>query len=235
VILDIETITPRYQGDPDAFPGLPFHEPCAIFWMTVNTRGPEIWLEGDAVDCKAGAPERDIIDNLVRDMCGCDKLITHNGRSFDLPVLGIRAGRVGAWWGDMLEPAPRYGNERRSRFKHWKDDSKTPWHFDLLDQVGDYSARSIKLGDLAEAWGLPGKVGCGGASVGDMWAAGKVEEVVRYCAHDVFLTWACFLKRGAVTVDRRLGELLAPSIDWAREQPLLGAAIEEHWGEVCCD
>ena len=97
--LDIETITPRWEppeDDPGKFPGIPFHEPCVVCWMIHDKQGLEINM------CDiAEFNERDILEELRADLQSSDRLVTFNGRGFDMPVLAFRAMTCGldwSWW-----------------------------------------------------------------------------------------------------------------------------------------
>ena len=114
-------------------------------------------------------------------------IVTWAGRSFDLPVLALRALKHGLVWG-------WYYNEKSVRYRY-SDEG----HCDLMDVLSDYGAsRSLSLGDAARLVGLPGKTDMDGSKVADVVAKGedkkaqaKIEE---YCGHDVLQTALVFLR-----------------------------------------
>lgn len=100
------------------------------------------------------------------------RVVTWNGRSFDLPVLVQRALHHGvstrAWWASD-----------RGRYRHRH-------HLDLMDVMCDYRASApVSQHEAAVLMGLPGKLGVEGADVRSLWEAGRVQEVAAYCACDV--------------------------------------------------
>jgi hypothetical protein len=125
-------------------------------------------------------------------------LVTWAGRSFDLPVLAMRALKLGLDWG-------WYYRSRSIRYRY-SDDG----HCDLMDALSDYgAARPLKLGDAARLVGLPGKTDMDGSKVADVVALGvdasNQTRIARYCAHDVIQTALVFLRSrvlfGYLTLD----------------------------------
>ena len=110
---------------------------------------------------------------------GC--LVTFNGRGFDLPVLELHALRHGI-------AAPIHFSQRARR----ADDN----HLDLQDFLtnrGDFRIRG-GLNLLLKSIGLPGKTGIDGAQVQELYEAGRLEEIHRYCRSDVIQTYFLFLR-----------------------------------------
>lgn len=133
-------------------------------------------------------PEPEILAgfwNLAEDK----KLVSFNGRSFDLPVLEARSLRHGL-------ALPWYFAEQSVR----EDRSR---HLDLLDFLSNGEPRNrAKLDEYCKLVGLPGKMGIDGAEVSSLFAARRYEELSAYCALDVLQTLGLFLRvqrlRGAV-------------------------------------
>jgi hypothetical protein len=114
-------------------------------------------------------------------------IISWAGRSFDLPVLAMRALKYGlnwSWYYDTKSVRYRYSDEG---------------HCDLMDALADYGAsRPLKLGDAAKLVGLPGKTDMDGSKVSDLVALGPDPQhqarIRRYCGHDVLQTALVFLR-----------------------------------------
>jgi predicted PolB exonuclease-like 3'-5' exonuclease len=114
-------------------------------------------------------------------------LVTWNGRTFDLPVLAMRALHHGIPW-------RWYYHERDVRYRY-----TDAGHCDLMDFLSDYGAsRQMKLGDAARLIGLPGKADMDGSKVADIVAQGPVmgnmDKVGRYCLQDVIQTAIVFVR-----------------------------------------
>lgn len=116
------------------------------------------------------------------------RLVTFNGRGFDVPVLKYRALRHG-----LAAPAFYAGSGADhgylKRYAH-------EWHCDLADVLSDYTAtRMPTLTELCAVLGLPGKVGnIDGAKVSDLVHAGRITAVRDYCEVDVANTYLIYLR-----------------------------------------
>jgi predicted PolB exonuclease-like 3'-5' exonuclease len=122
---------------------------------------------------------------------GC--LVTFNGRGFDLPVLELQALRHGI-------PAPVHFARRQ----RWSNEH----HLDLQDFLtnrGDFRIRG-GLDLLLKSIGWPGKVDVDGARVQELYEAGRLDEIHRYCRGDVIQTYFLFLRvqlmRGKIDPER---------------------------------
>jgi predicted PolB exonuclease-like 3'-5' exonuclease len=155
----------------------------------------------ESVESLAVEPYSEV--GLVRDFwrraehfSGC--LVTFNGRGFDLPVLELQALRHG-----VSAPAHFAQRSRRS------DDH----HLDLQDFLtnhGDFRIRG-GLNLLMKSIGMPGKTGIDGSRVQELFEAGRMDEIHRYCRSDVIQTYFLFLRV----------ELVRGRIDQARHQKAL--------------
>lgn len=111
------------------------------------------------------------------------RLVSWNGRSFDLPVLALRALRHGV-------PFPWYYGERQYRHRYSEDG-----HLDLCNIFADHgAARMTSLDGAARLIGLPGKDGMDGSQVEPLWAAGQLDAIRDYCLTDVAQTAFLFLR-----------------------------------------
>lgn len=115
-------------------------------------------------------------------------IVTWNGRSFDLPVINLRALRHGI-------ALPWYYQQEGLRYRY-----SEVGHCDLMDVFSDYgAARNIKLGDIARCIGLPGKFGdLSGSDVARKVFSSSdpsdFYEVNRYCLSDAFQTALLFVR-----------------------------------------
>jgi 3'-5' exonuclease len=116
------------------------------------------------------------------------KLVTFNGRCFDLPLLELAAFRYGF-------PARDYFARGRNRFNG---------DLDLMDWMTNYGASRGFAGGLdllAKMLGKPGKMEVAGDQVYEMYRAGRYQEINDYCMFDTLDTYFVFLRTRVLTGD----------------------------------
>jgi predicted PolB exonuclease-like 3'-5' exonuclease len=115
------------------------------------------------------------------------KLVTFNGRSFDLPLLELASFRYGF-------PARDYFARGRNRFNG---------DLDLMDWLANYGACKMVggLDVLAKLLGKPGKMGIAGDQVYPLYQAGRHQEINDYCLCDTLDTYFVFLRTRVLTGD----------------------------------
>jgi predicted PolB exonuclease-like 3'-5' exonuclease len=188
LVLDIETIpdvelhTPPEPppGQEKAFPPLFACKPIVIgvLWLDENLACKKMGTFGEGKD-EAGMLA-DFADFMTKRK---PHLVTWNGRSFDLPVLLLRALRHGVSF-------PWYYQERDYRYRYSQDG-----HLDLCDFLADHgAARMTSLSGAARLIGLPGKDGVDGSQVEGLYHAGQLEALRQYCLSDVVQTAFVFLR-----------------------------------------
>lgn len=186
VTLDLETVTHGKVED-GKFPPITQHRPVVICWMTANissTADPVFELH-----CRSGEPERQweqqALEDLARDCEQAHRLVTFNGRGFDMPLLTLRAVYWELSWRWWI-------GDRRRRYPDFK--TGTVYHWDLIEQLGDYGSARFSLDSLCQMLGLKGKCDIDGSQVGDLWKTEEGRPRVRlYCQGDVIQTWLAYL------------------------------------------
>jgi predicted PolB exonuclease-like 3'-5' exonuclease len=147
-------------------------------------------------------------EKLVRDFwarterfSGC--LVSFNGRRFDLPVLELHALRYAV-------SAPAYFGDPGARARY-----SEARHLDLMDFITNFGAFQVRGGMnlLLKMIGMPGKTELDGSQmdgskVQELYEAGRLAEIHRYCRNDVIQTYFLFLRV----------ELMRGRIDEARYQ-----------------
>jgi 3'-5' exonuclease len=116
------------------------------------------------------------------------KLVTFNGRGFDMPLLELSAFRYGLSLRD-------YCQSSRNRFGGN--------HLDLQDWITNYGACRLHggLNLLAKLLGKPGKMSVAGDQVYEMYRAGRLQEINDYCLCDTLDTYFVFLRTRVLTGD----------------------------------
>jgi 3'-5' exonuclease len=152
------------------------------------------------------------------------KIVTFNGRGFDLPLMEMAAFRYGL-------SAPLFLSDHAKRYEDW--------HLDLMDWLTNYGAIRLSggLNLLSKLLGKPGKMEVTGKQVYPMWREGKLAQINDYCLCDTLDTYFVFLRSrvmaGALTLDAEQ-TLIRRTKDWLREQTGAYPALAEyvtHWAD----
>lgn len=157
----------------------------SVAWRT--REGFEAWSLGDP-----DAPEAELVQRFFEAIeRESPTLVSWNGGGFDLPVLNYRAlrHRIQAhryWETGEEDPAFRWNNYL-SRF-HWR-------HVDLMDVLSGFQGRGrVRLDNMAQLLGLPGKLGMTGERVWEAHLEGRVGDIRNYCETDVVNTYLVYLR-----------------------------------------
>lgn len=166
---DLETARVLPEDTPDVMAHRPLGISCAAAFGD-GLREPLLWYGRNADGRPAPQMRRDEVAALVRDLDACVAqgyvLVTWNGLGFDFDVLAEESGEHAACVRLALA------------------------HVDLMFDLHCRKGHPVALQKAAEAHGLPGKLaGVQGAQAPAAWAAGRHDEVLRYCAQDARLTF----------------------------------------------
>lgn len=113
------------------------------------------------------------------------RLISFNGRGFDMPVLQYRAMKYGidARW---------IYNDGYYNYNHRYSIEK---HCDLLDMFSNFGASArVKMTEIASLFQIPVKNGVDGSQILPLYREGKIEEICNYCETDVIATYIMYLR-----------------------------------------
>lgn len=195
LILDIETIPdgarwqrPETAGGDAAFPPPWAHRIIVIgcLWLDDRYRLKRLGMIGDPADGTKTDDEREraLLEDFSRFVGRArPALITYNGRSFDLPVIALRALCHAV-------PLPWYFREKGVRYRFSEEG-----HLDLCDWLTNHGAtRAVKLDAIARLIGLPGKFGVDGSQVEGLYRRGEIATIQKYCLADVAQTAFLFLR-----------------------------------------
>ena len=108
------------------------------------------------------------------------KLVSFNGRGFDLPLLEMAGFRYGCPARDYFLSRNRYNGG----------------HIDLMDWLTNFGGFRMNggLNVLAKLLGKPGKMSMSGDQVYQMYLEERIEEINDYCMFDTLDTYFIFLR-----------------------------------------
>lgn len=223
-VFDIETIpdaelvrnTLHFEGDDESvssqamqeqesksgsgFLPLPYHKIIAISAVITDDFG--FFKKVSSID---GKNEKEMIENFLAFLDKQNpKLISFNGRSFDVPLLMIRAMKYSLTCNAYFEIE---NNELgKNKWDNYRYRFSQRFHIDLMDHISEFGAtRGLKLDVLCSMIGAPGKYDVHGSEVMELFYAGEIEKIKEYCESDVLNTYWLFLKyellKGNLTIE----------------------------------
>lgn len=223
-------------GGKNAFPRQPFHKVVAVSFLAAEIETDGRFENYYLKELRSGGDKKAIEHDLVAGFYQwVDKkrprLVSYNGRGFDLPVLRHRAmvhGITAAGYHDISNKWENYTSRYAQDF-----------HCDLQEALTDFGAasRGLKLNEVCAVLGFPGKFGVDGSQVAPMFAEGRVAEIRDYCETDVLNTYLVYLRyqltRGRTTKEgynRAVADVITLIEAERDERPHLGAFLDA-WGE----
>ncbi|WP_281747348.1 3'-5' exonuclease [Helicobacter suis] len=156
------------------------------------------------------------------------KIVTFNGRQFDMPLLLLKALAF------KLSVPSFYEQEKKDNYKNYRYRYCETFHVDLLDSLGHFSGIRFKLDGICAMCGLPGKYDLSGDQVYEFYYQEPcdLKRIDSYCQSDVLNTYWLYLKymlsRGDLSKENYLNILLdlkknLPSEDYT---PVFETALE---------
>lgn len=120
------------------------------------------------------------------------KLVSYNGRGFDLPMLLLRAMKYKLQANVYFEENNVQFN--KNKWENYRQRYCERFHIDLLDSLSHYgSVRNLKLDILANLVGFPGKYDTNGGEILQMYYHGAQEKIDEYCQSDALNTYGLYL------------------------------------------
>jgi predicted PolB exonuclease-like 3'-5' exonuclease len=189
-------------GNP--FPRQPFHRIVAIAMLAadiVRDNGYEYYGNVRVSSLSSlRNTEKQLVEKFLGYICEhIPRLVSYNGRTFDLPVLKYRAMKYALGAKQFFRSGDKW-NSYGSRYS-------TDWHCDLLDTLSDFGlAARCRMEEVCTILGIPGKIaGMNGSKVAELFDAGELEKIDNYCETDVLSTYLLYLSqallRGTIEAD----------------------------------
>jgi predicted PolB exonuclease-like 3'-5' exonuclease len=220
----------------NAFPRQPFHRVVAISFLRAEIErsggGETYYLQ----ELRSGGTEKSDEKELVAGFFQFverhkPRLVSFNGRTFDLPVLKYRAMKHGI--------AARFLYASGDKWNSYTSRYASDWHCDLLEVLSDFGASArVKLDEVCAVMGFPGKFGIEGSRVADLFDGGKIKDIRDYCETDVLNTYLVYLRHqlhtGTLAPDsynRAVADLVELIKVEGEERPHLMGFLEA-WGRA---
>lgn len=171
------------------FPPQVFHKIVVVSMLQASIVKDPSGIETHyVVDFITSSNDREevMVDKLLSHINKDNKrLVTYNGRTFELPLLRLRAMRHGIPYG--LDFAGTKWDNYDSRYSHG-------YHADVADILSRYGASKMtRLGEVAALLNLPGKILAVGHDVKGLYDKGDYETIKQYCELDSLLTYIIYL------------------------------------------
>jgi predicted PolB exonuclease-like 3'-5' exonuclease len=174
------------------FPRQPFHRVVAISFLEAEMSEEGGTERFDLREIRSGgredASEKELLEGFFSYLGKARaRLVSFNGKGFDLPVLKYRAMKYGV--------SAEWLFRRGDKWNNYQQRYSQDWHCDLLEALSDYgSSAKIKLNEVAAILGVPGKYGTDGSQVAPLYDAGEIAAIRNYCETDVVNTYLVYLR-----------------------------------------
>ena len=186
----IEKYHLELTGGKSSFLRHPFHKIVEISFLEASIQNPETNNETYTLkDLRSGGAEdadekmllEGLFDHLRRRKV---RLVSYNGRGFDIPVLKYRAMRYG-----ISVPWLRSGTmDYDGRYN-------LDLHCDLLEAFSNFGASErVKMNEVCALFDIGGKLSTEGSMVYDLYKAKKIQDIREYCQLDVVNTYLIYLR-----------------------------------------
>ncbi len=199
----------------------PFHQIVVISFLLCNISYQSSYEVFTLQEIRSGGTLNSSEKELVKGFFNYisekkPRLVSFNGRTFDIPVLKYRAMVHGI----QAEYFHKAGDKWNSYNQRYSSD----WHCDLLESLSDFGASArVKMNEVCAAFNLPGKIGVDGSQVMGLYDSGKIQEIRDYCETDVINTYLIYLR-----FMHHQGRITTESYNKSVEELLLECEKKEH-------
>ncbi|WP_300702229.1 3'-5' exonuclease [uncultured Campylobacter sp.] len=169
------------ENDTEFLP-LPFHKIVSICATLCDSFASFI-----KVDKISGDDEKTLISNFFKIIEDYEpRLVSFNGKNYDMPLLVLRALKYNIKASAYLSQEDKWNNYK-TRYSEIK-------HCDLLESLGAFSLKGLKLDTICSMANLPGKYDVNGSDVLSLYYENQLEKIHEYCESDTLNTYMLFLK-----------------------------------------
>ena len=219
--VSLEAFKQQEAKSGSSFLPLPYHQVVAISAVICDDFG-----RFKKVSSIEGKDEKEMLSSFLGFIDKHNpKLISFNGRSFDIPMLMIRAMKYNLSCPAYFEVENKMFN--KNKWDNYRYRFSDKFHVDLMDHISEFgAARGLNLNTLCMMMGMPGKFDVSGDQVHLLYHDNKLEAIKEYCESDVLNTYWLYLKyellKGNLTMEDYLdnlhlmGENLSPEKSYTK-------------------
>lgn len=187
-----------------SFLPLPFHKIISISALICDDYGGFIKIGNYAQNAKPIDEEQILSEFLKYLNKNNPKLVSFNGRGFDLPLIMLRAMKY------SLDASAYFEQDNvsinKNKWDNYRSRYSENFHIDLLDSLSSFGiARNMRLDVVCQMLNLPGKFDTDGSEVHNLYYAGDLQKIDDYCQSDVLNTYWLYLKyqilQGKITIE----------------------------------
>ncbi|NPA81480.1 MAG: 3'-5' exonuclease [Epsilonproteobacteria bacterium] len=172
-----------------SFLPIPFHKVVAISAVICDDFGRFMKVSSIEADSEKGLIEKFL--SFIDDKN--PKLVSFNGRTFDIPMLMVRAMKYNISCPSYFEKENQLLN--KNKWENYRTRYSDRFHVDLMDHIAEFGAvRGLKLDVLCSLIGAPGKYDVSGDQVLDLYYQKEFEKIREYCESDVLNTYWLYLQ-----------------------------------------
>ncbi|RDU52229.1 3'-5' exonuclease [Helicobacter sp. MIT 01-3238] len=166
------------------------------------------------------ADERVILSDFLRFINSKEpRLVSFNGRGFDLPTIMLRAMKYNLSTFGYFES--ENASKTKNKWENYRARYSEKWHTDLLECLGNFgSVRNLNLDNVCKMLGIVGKYEVSGGDVYSLYYDKKdIEKIDFYCQSDVLNTYWLYLKYAILKDELRLEDYAGILEDFKEKLP----------------
>lgn len=166
------------------------------------------------------ADERAILSDFLRFVNSKEpRLVSFNGRGFDLPTIMLRAMRYNLSAFGYFES--ENASKTKNKWENYRARYSEKWHTDLLECLGNFgSVRNLNLDNVCKMLGIVGKYEVSGGDVYSLYYDKKdIEKIDFYCQSDVLNTYWLYLKYAILKDELRVEDYAGILEDFKEKLP----------------
>lgn len=184
-----EAFALQEQKTNSSFLPIMYHKAIAISAVIADDYG-----NFDRVNTIDGDTEEELIKKFLSFIDTKNpKLVSFNGRGFDIPMLMLRAMKYNLSCGAFFETSSSQFN--KTKWENYRYRYNENFHIDLMDSISEFGVvRGLNLNAICNMIDIPGKFDVHGDQVLELYYGGDIAKIREYCESDVLNTYWLYIK-----------------------------------------